>query len=383
MQHLSKLLQTENSDLAWLLRISLHGMRAELQEALKKDSLDQGRSACQELLRELNDLLEPSSTQKQQSENNISLPTEFSSLDNPFEPVVQSNLKLINLYDAFVADPELHYYLGSFQLKSTTDGDLWNEIQRLLLRVPAHIANTWRHRAKKLAEEVGAYEDRRALLRLPFSRDEILYPGLSGSVQAQGLRLSNKSTFDLGITEEKLEDDLYFLAGVVCALIKFIELDSSLHHALQSIDQFCFRSLEPEQERSKYVVFLISCFKNVLAAEKSLDPKFIIRARLDLDEAIHSLVYLPPVERDLSWWGKLQQEARHTLIVKARQYNVQIRPLWGIYANIRTLSKHDLEVDIGGTKGEVSACLRVYARINQEDLPGRVLVRSLRDEAKA
>lgn len=367
MHHLSKLLQIENSDLAWLLRVSLHGIRASLEEAIKEKTLDQGISACQELLRELNDLLE--------------LPAESCSVD-PVEPVVQNNRKLINLHDAFMADSELHYYLGSFQLKSTTDGDLWNEIQRLLLRVPAHIANKWRQRAKKFAEEVGASEDKRALLKVPSSWDEIIYPGLSGSVQAQGLRLSNKSTFDLDdlkITKEKLEDDLYFLAGVVCTLIKFIELDSYLHHAFQNINQFCFRSLELEQERSKYVASLISCFQSVLAAEKSLDPTVIMHARLDLDEAIHSLIYLPPVERDSSWWGKLQQEARHTLIAKARQYNVQVRPLWGVYANINTLSKHDLELDVGGTKGEVSACLRVYARINQEDFPGRVLVRSLRN----
>jgi hypothetical protein len=42
------------------------------------------------------------------------------------------------------------------------------------------------------------------------------------------------------------------------------------------------------------------------------------------------------------------------------------------------LTKDDLQLDCGGTPGEVLTCIRVYARINQEELPGRVLFRSLR-----
>ncbi|MGD1913044.1 MAG: hypothetical protein ACFB2X_20015 [Rivularia sp. (in: cyanobacteria)] len=110
------------------------------------------------------------------------------------------------------------------------------------------------------------------------------------------------------------------------------------------------------------------------------DALISLRARLDLDEAIHSLVYLPCVDR-FSWWGKLQQEARRTLeaaVQQARQagYQIQIRPLWGTYADIYSFSKDDLQIDIGGTPGEVSACLRVYAKINDEELRGRVLFRS-------
>ena len=114
----------------------------------------------------------------------------------------------------------------------------------------------------------------------------------------------------------------------------------------------------------------------------TLDTDIILslRARLDLDEAIHSLTYLPCVNR-FSWWGKLQQEARRTLEAAAQQarqagISVQIRPLWGTYADVYPFSKDDLQVDIGGVAGEVSACLRVYAKINDEELRGRVLFRS-------
>ena len=169
------------------------------------------------------------------------------------------------------------------------------------------------------------------------------------------------------------------LAGIVSVCLKFIDIDTYLHHALKSVDRFGVRSLNSEPEKSKYVTALLDRFQRVLTTTDA-DPVIALRARLDLDEAIHSLVYLPPCDR-FSWWGKLQQEARRTLdsvVEKARDagYQVQIRPLWGTYADIYTWSKDDLQLNIGGVPGEVSACLRVCAKINDEVIPGRVLFRS-------
>ncbi len=374
MQRLRQLLEIE-SDLAWVVRLGLQGLRASLQLALKKNPADPATSIAQELLQELNGLLDTDSQ-------------ELPKLDDFFEPIQspeksltstdEGNLKLNHLSKSFLTDPELLYYLGQFQLKSSTDESLWHEMQRLLLRVPASLASTWRHRAMKLAQEVGAVEDRRSLLTLPFYRNEAIYPGLSGSVSAQGLQLSERLGFDPRVDVLKPDGDLSLLAGIVSFYIKFVDIDLSLCHALQSIDEFGLRSLASQSERNRYIEALINCFKRVQAAEQSSNPTIILRARLDLDEAIHSLVYNPPVERDTSWWGKLQQEARQTLIVRARQYNVQIRQLWGTFSDVCAWSKHDLELDNGGIKGEVSACLRVYAKMDDTVLPGRVLFRSLR-----
>jgi hypothetical protein len=179
---------------------------------------------------------------------------------------------------------------------------------------------------------------------------------------------------------ETNDGEIDLLAGVVSICLKFIELDLSLHHALKSVDRFGVRSLNDEREKSKYITALIDRFRRVQTTADNVDPVVALRARLDLDEAIHSLVYLPCVDR-YSWWGKLQQEARRTLdqvVEKTRDagYHVQIRPLWGTYADVFNWSKDDLQIDIGGVRGEVSACLRVYAKINDEVLSGRVLFRS-------
>ena len=40
MKHLSKLLATNNSDLAWVLRLGLHGLRTQLLTALETSATD-------------------------------------------------------------------------------------------------------------------------------------------------------------------------------------------------------------------------------------------------------------------------------------------------------------------------------------------------------
>jgi hypothetical protein len=164
---------------------------------------------------------------------------------------------------------------------------------------------------------------------------------------------------------------------------QLIELEPDLHHALKSVFSFDVISLsgKPEQ-RTLYLEALSDRFHRVQKAEAGADPVATLRAWIDLDEAIHSLVFVPPAER-YSWWGKLQQESRRGLKRVVEQamgagYDVRIKQLSGLYADICALSKDDLQLDCGGNPGEVLTCLRVYTRINQEESPGRVIFRSLR-----
>jgi hypothetical protein len=383
MQHLNKLLQMENSNLAWVLRLGLYGLRTQLQQALKTSATeDSGRNICLELLKELDTLLEaaPQLESQQESVDGDELPTAPDNFvwEDVLEPIT-SELKLRNISETLLADRELSHYIGDYKFYSTTDGDLWNEMQRLLLRVPEKVANVWRERILAEANQLGAVEDKQSLLALPFSRYEYVYPGLTGKVKARGLCLSNQVGFDSQLILETRSEELDFLAGVVACYLKFIELDPFLHHALKSVDRFGVRSLNSESEKFKYITALVDRLQRVQATADG-EPVVALRARLDLDEAIHSLIYLPCADR-YSWWGKLQQEARRTLdtvVEKARHtgYHIQIRPLWGTYADVFTWSKDDLQLESGGIPGEVCACLRVYAKINDEALSGRLLFRA-------
>lgn len=364
MQHLRRLLEVENSELAQLLRFSLYGLEASLKKAQAELSHDPGAKICDEVLQEISHLLQPSTVAPL---NNITS---------------TKKLKLTRLRDEFDADKELTLYLGSL-LQSQTDSDLWNEIQRKLLRIPEDIATYWRQHALNLAQEAGAIEDNSNLYQLPFIRDEIIYPGLSGSVNVQGLQLSQKELLNYKITHGQESSDMHLLASMVILLIKLIEIEPNLHHALKSVFSFDVVSLhsKPEQ-RNQYIEALSDRFQRIQKAEENAYPLLTLRAWIDIDEAIHSLIFVPPAER-YSWWGKLQQESRRILKKVADKannagYDVRIRQLSGLYADICAFSKDDLQLDCGGTPGEVLTCLRVYARINQEDCLGRVIFRSLR-----
>jgi hypothetical protein len=360
MQHLRQLLSIENSELARLLRFSLHGLEATLNQACTEFPLDPGVEICNEVLQELHSLLQPA-----------------------WEDAIitsENKLKLSHLREAFDSDSELSYYLGNSQLQSQTDSDLWNEIQRKLLRIPEDLAASWRQRTLDMAEEVGAIADNSNLYQLPFIRDEIIYPGLSGTVQTQGLSLSQKKLLNSQVIQAN-ESDLS--AAFLFLYMKFMEIEPNLHHALKSVFSFDIISLNSKPEhRNLYINALSDRSQRTQKAEENAEPLSIVRAWVDMDEAIHSLVFVPPAER-YSWWGKLQHESRRILKKVADNainagYEVRTRQLSGLYADICASSKDDLQLDFGGTPGEVLTCLRVYARINQEESPGRVIFRSSR-----
>jgi hypothetical protein len=365
MQHLRQLLETENSQLANLLRYSLHGLETVLNQARTELPQDPGAEICAELLQEIHNLLQP--VHKKET---LIVPS-------------SDELKLNHLREVWNSDSELSLYLGNSLLQSQTDAELWNEIHRKLLRIPDDLAAFWQQRALDLAQEIGAIEDNFNLYQLPFIRDEIVYPGLKGSVNIQGLCLSQKALLNSKLAQNIDSEDLQLITSFLNLYLKFIEIEPDLHHALKSIFSFDILPLnsKPEQQH-QYIEALTDRFHRTQKAEENHDILAIVRAWIDIDEAIHSLVFIPPVER-YSWWGKLQQKSRRTLKKVADKanksgHNVRIRQLSGLYADICAFSKDDLQLNCGGIPGEVLTCLRVYARINQEESPGRVIFRSLR-----
>lgn len=381
-EHLNQLLTTNNSELARHLRHDLRGMCASLVSAQQEASSDDpGAEVCEKLIDELNQLLQHANfDREQQSHKDSSLLSNASSIELPARAtnLTTSKSKLKHLRQVFLDDEILRSYLGDLQLISTEDTDLWHEVQRLLLRIPEPKAKEWRDRAQKLAQKIGADADESAVLELPYKENKLLYPGLTGTVQAKGLCLSTTAPLDPRVAEERQDGDLKFLAQVVSICLQFIEMDSSLHHCLKNVFRFGVTPLG-SKEKSAYVKALIDRFRRVQKNED--DPVAALRARLDLDEAIHSLLYLPPVQTN-SWWGNLQDEVRKTLAwaadrVRQPGYSVAYQWLSGAYANVNKYTQDDWALKNWGTPGEVTVCLRVYARIDQENIPGRVLFHPL------
>ncbi|MFM2063012.1 MAG: hypothetical protein RLZZ507_2682 [Cyanobacteriota bacterium] len=375
IQHLQQLLATENSQISQLLKLHLYGLEAILNQAQIEYLNDPGNDLCEKVILEIHNLLQPQL-----------IPENIETVE-PVENVVidesQPDQLLNELREVFHTDLELNFYLGDTPLQSQNDADLWNEIHRKLLRVPEDLATSWRKYALEMAKKIGATEDYVNLVHLPFVRDEIIYPGLNGTIQARGLCLSKKALLKSDIGQLYNSEDLHLLAGFLLLYTKFIEIEPDLHHALKSVFSFDVVSLhsQPEQ-RQLYLQTLSDRLQRTQKTEENTDPIYNLRAWLDIDEAIHSLVFLPPAER-YSWWGKLQQESRRIIKKVANKaikagYDVRIRQLSGLYADICAYSKDDLQLEHGGTPGEVLTCLRLYARINQEENPGRVLFRSLR-----
>ena len=374
MQNLHKLLTIENSELAKILRFNLYGLAATLTKANQEYPFDAGCQVCEELLQELHQLLEPVPSPD---------PRLLKEVGDLKQPELINELKLLKLKDIFNNNPELNSYLGNSHIQGQTDGEIWNEIHRKLLRVPEDVATSWRHKALELAQEVGAVVDNINLNELPFVRDEIIYPGLSGTVQAKGLCLSQTALINSEIAQTHLSKNSYLIAGFLLLYIKFIEIDPDLHHALKSVFSFDVVSLHSKlEQRHQYIDTLSDRLHRIQKIDENIDAVLNLCTWIDMDEAIHSLVFIPPAER-YSWWGKLQKESRLLLrkaadkAVKAGN-QIRLKQLSGLYADVCEFSKDDLQLDCGGNPGEVLTCLRVYAKINQQQYPGRVIFRTLR-----
>ena len=305
MEHLQQLLATENSQISQLLKLSLYGLQATLKQARIEYPNDPGNNVCENVILEIDNLLQQNFLQPEPILENVE--------NNIILDQSKPEQLLNELREVFNTDLELNFYLGNTPLQSQNDSDLWNEIHRKLLRVPEDLATTWKKRALEVAQKFGAKEDYLNLEHLPFVRDEIIYPGLNGTIETTGLCLSKKAFLKLELASLYNSEDLQLLAGFVSLYIKFMEIETDLYHALKSVFSFDVVALksQPEQ-RQVYLEALSDRLQRTQKTEENTDSIVNLRAWIDIDEAIHSLVFVPPAER-YSWWGKLQQESRRIL----------------------------------------------------------------------
>jgi hypothetical protein len=432
---LGRLLTRADSRAAQALRWGLSGLRASLQAAVAEAPDDPGAADLRELLGELDSLLV-------WEQATSSCRTDWQSVRTDCQSVLQPDLdpsrdrtsatagpvlpsdgagdrpasspRLRPLARALAADARLLAELSRSPVRDGSDDEIWNDVHRLLLRVPPVVAEEWRRRSLKQAEQAGGRADETAVAVVPLGRDEPLYPGLTGDIRAAGLRA--------GVALDPraappAEGDLRALAGVASACLWFIEHDPHLCHCLRNVFRFGITPLTGEQ-RERYVAELLrlwerlrtgaaqqnvgqdsnpvaypagleSCPTGLATASRSQTTagrpawKDWLKTCLDFDEAIHSLVYQPPVA-PTSWWGRLQGQAREVLFrMRDRAVGagcpVHLQALGGSFADISRLAPDSLQVDFG-VPGEVAVCLRVWARLDGEEVKGRVLYRSPQEE---
>lgn len=377
------LLARPDSRASQALRWGLRGLRACLQAALDEIPDDPGCVELRGLLAELDPLLESagvlSGPTLPPAEQGDPVP---SASQDPLPPGGRGP-RLLPLARAIAADPRLRTMLHGMGVRESSDDEIWNDVQRLLLRAPAEVAEEWRQRSMTIVTELGARADSVRTEALPLGYDGVIYPGLIGSVEAAGLRSALSAPFDPRVSAPP-ESDLFFLAGVISAYLWFIEHDSHLHHCLKSVFRFGVPPLTGDQ-RQRYLSELLRLWERVRTGSLHCQGrKEQLKGRLDLDECLHSLVYQPPAD-STSWWGRLQAQARETLF-QARDgvvrdgCQVHLQLLGGSFADINRLAPDSLQVDYG-VPGEVAVCLRVWARIEGEEFKGRVLYRPPGEEA--
>jgi hypothetical protein len=376
---LGLLLARPDSRASQALRWGLRGLRASLQAVLEDFPDDPGGAELRGLLAELSPLLETGGSFSGPSLP-VNEPGDSPGQGTAAEPAAAMP-RLRPLARAVAADPRFREMLERAPLREGSDEEIWNDVQRLLLRAAPDLAEEWRQRSLTLAGQAGARPDGARSPALPLGRDEVIYPGLTGAVQATGLRSSPAAPLDPRVAAPP-DGELRFLAGVTSACLWFIEHDPQLHHCLQGVFRFGVPPLTGEQ-RQRYLAELLRLWERVRAGAAGHGAKEQLKERLDLDEALHSLVYQPPADPG-SWWGRLRAQARDTLF-QARDRAARagcpahLQLLAGSFADINRLAPDSLQVDYG-VAGEVAVCVRVWARIDGEELKGRVLYRSPREE---
>lgn len=370
MDYLSQLVKLENSKLSEYLKYHLYGLRASLEVLEKINPEDPGINLCHNLLIELDRILQESNSEINDSTEKL-LKSD------------QSELLLQDFSHDFFDDQNICLFIEDLHPKSDTDSKLWDEIHKVLLRVPESIAQEWQQKAVQAVQNLRleANWNREKAVILPCYYDKPLYPSLGKPINAKGLYLSTKAPLDLDFNTDNLPRDQRTIAQIVSICIHFIETDPSLNYCLKSINKFGIFSFNSKQ-KSQYIKHLIILLKRVQKYEAQKDFVNSFKARINLDEAINSLVY-KPLAAPNSWWGKLQQDARNTLNLAVQKVhssghkNAGYQWLQGDRDNVIDYTEQGDDIHYRSktksTPGKVLACLRVYAWIDEEKIKGRVI----------
>lgn len=211
-------------------------------------------------------------------------------------------------------------------------------------------------------------------LGLPPVASSYLSPGLGEVFHLPELEFVRKPEIE-ALVERGAPDDIGFFADAVTLLVRMVEIDPTLQHALENVVPKGIRFASSDSRALERE--LCERFRRWSAAPVGRPDA--LRALVELDEAIHSIVHLPPPVRG-SWWNRFREECRKRLFKPFQQ------PAEGVEARVRVLpdqlsaaleltERKNVPVTVGGRTGEVLVCLRVWAEIDGSVIKGRALYR--------
>ncbi|SFM91287.1 hypothetical protein SAMN04487980_1007188 [Streptomyces sp. cf124] len=297
--------------------------------------------------------------------------------------------ELSSLAGELVNSPEAVDYLGPAQLPAGADTPaLWRWFQLTLLRLPAAQVTMWRARAERLAvaEPAGARWTEWAAL----DREQVVLPPLP-RFGAAGVRLGPRAGAapwaldaagieDIAPADGESRSPAQVWAVLASWVAALAELDDQAHHCVESLTHRGALPLADPGHRRAYQQELALRLGRLAVRREADDPSAELQTALAVDEALCSVVHLPPAAPG-SWWAQIAETSQRAVLdvrrrARAHGADVAVEVLAPSYREARRRTGgNDIPLDAGGRKGQVLAGLRLWARIDGRELPGRVVYR--------
>jgi len=299
---------------------------------------------------------------------------------------------LTELRTAFAADREVQALLGAdADVEGLHDDDAktWAALHLACLRMPPAAADRWRQRLAAASGDHALWPPSLSSDPHPEGtwidvpgpgRSTVLVPplpqlGVSGVRIRPAAPLPPAFAMAAGLTgiagtaETVVAEgggSLIALLASLCAQADALAaLDTTLFDLVAGSDVTRPERLDRPGAHRRYRVELLrrlsAAATNPAAAEL-----------IDLDEALCSLVHLPPAP-GASWWDEFAKRSRHTVFAALTAMGVPVQPLDTMaYHHARQLSRDNVRC-LSQRQGTVLRCLRMWAQLPGCDRPGRVV----------
>jgi hypothetical protein len=393
VDQLHDLCERADSVLAQVARAQLEGLRVTLQALLEASPDDPGAAACAGALGELAALTaRPGPAARSAA---IQVPVagraERSASGPADAAAAAAHAQLADLAAALADSKEATDYLGSPRVPAdSAPGTLWDWYHLMLLRLPTARARQWEARALKLDiarqdEQTAAAEQWEEWPLLPQAAEaSVLIPALP-ALGVTGIRLAAAGAPDdwackaAGLdVPGKAPSPLAAQGAVLGTWIAHLAArDPLLSHVLENLTVSGLRPLAEPRERRAYLDELAR--RLARAAEQTAAPADRLRAALALDEALCSVIHVPPAA-DKSWFGAIGRMSELLVLALSRDLredgvDVRVDVPAVMYADARRQTRNDIPLGVGGEVGQVLAVLKLWSRIDGKEYRGRVVHR--------